>query len=164
MNLYLLRHGLAVERGRGYEDDQRPLTPAGRRNLRSAIKTMRALELSFDIVLSSPLPRARETAEIVCKGLRLRKKLKLSEHLAPGSSASVIPEILGLKPAPECVLLVGHEPDLSRLASFLLIGSHNLAMDLKKGGLCKLSIDHLKSGRCATLAWLLTPRQMQTMS
>jgi len=165
MNLYLLRHGVAVEHGAaGYEDDERPLTPAGRRKLRSVIRAMRAMDISFAVVLSSRLPRARETAEIVCKGLHLRKKLKLSEHLAPGGGASVIGQLRRLKPVPESVLLVGHEPDLSRLASLLLIGRNNLAIDLKKGGLCKLSIDHLKAGRCATLSWLLTPRQMEAMS
>jgi phosphohistidine phosphatase len=61
------------------------------------------------------------------------------------------------------LLLVGHEPDLSRLVSLLVTGNLQLQMDFRKGGLCKLDVEKLKAGKCATLAWLLTPGQMKMM-
>ena len=77
MQLFLLRHGLAVERGtHGFEeDDTRPLTPKGRRQLQKTTAAMKKLEPDFDLILSSPLLRAKQTAEIVAAGLKLKKCL-----------------------------------------------------------------------------------------
>lgn len=164
MELYLLRHGLAVERGTpGFEDDAaRPLTPKGRRQLRKISAAIKKLERDFDLILSSPFLRAKQTAEIVANGLQLKRRLKFSNALAPGGAAAILLRQLERhKPAPEKVLLVGHEPDLSRLISLLVIGNLQLQLDFKKGGLCKLEAKELRAGKCATLAWLLTPKQMR---
>ncbi len=166
MEIFLLRHGAAVERGtRGFDDDSaRPLTPKGRRQLRKTVTAMKKLERKFDLILSSPFLRARQTAEIVATGLKLKKRLKFSNALAPGGLASVLIRQLGReKPAPARVLLVGHEPDLSRLVSLFATGGLLLELDFKKGGLCKLESEKLHAGKCATLAWLLTPKQMRMM-
>jgi phosphohistidine phosphatase SixA len=80
-----------------------------------------------------------------------------------GSFQNLIRELNESKPAPENVLLVGHEPYLSRLISLLTTGGTDLAMDFKKGGLCKLEAEKLSHDRCATLVWLLTPKQMKLM-
>ena len=167
MNLYILRHGIAVEPGTpGYEKDaDRPLTSEGERKLRQISKAMEALELSFDLILSSPYLRARQTAEIVAEALKARKRLELSDHLTPGGSTKKLVELLNrLQPPPDNVLLVGHEPYLSGLISLLVTGSVTSAVIMKKGGLCKLSTESLKHGRCAALEWLLTPKQMALMT
>ena len=167
MELYLLRHGIAVERGtRGFEDDfARPLTAKGRRQLRKTADAMKRLGRHFDLILASPLLRAKQTAEIIAAELKLKKRLKYSNALAPGGVASILLRQLGrVKPAPEKILLVGHEPDLSRLISVLVTGSLQLQLDLKKGGLCKLEAETLRAGPCATLVWLLTPKQMRLMA
>jgi len=167
MQLFLLRHGIAVERGtRGFEDDPaRPLTPKGRRQLRKSIGAMKKLERDFDLILSSPVLRAKQTAEIVAAGLKLKKRLKFSNALAPGGSAGIlIRQLEREKPAPEKLLLVGHEPDLSQLISLLVTGGPHLEMDFKKGGWCKLEVEKLRAGKCATLLWLLTPRQMKALA
>jgi phosphohistidine phosphatase SixA len=80
MNLYLLRHGIAVEPGTaGCElDSERPLTAKGKKRLRVTSQAMKKLELSFDLILSSPFLRAKQTAEIVAKALKLRKKLEFT--------------------------------------------------------------------------------------
>ena len=70
----------------------------------------------------------------------------------------------GLKPLPDRVLLVGHEPNLSELISLLVSGDASLNLAMKKGGLCKLSAEALSPRRCATLEWLLTPKQMGLMA
>jgi phosphohistidine phosphatase len=167
MKLYILRHGIAVEPGTpGYANDAaRPLTPEGERKLGQIVEAMEALEISFDLILSSPYLRARQTAEIVAEGLRARKRLELSDCLTPCGSTKKLVELLnGLQPSPENVLLVGHEPFLSGLISLLVSGKETLAIVMKKGGLCKLSTESLKHGRCAALEWLLTPKQMALMA
>ena len=166
MNLYLLRHGLAVEPGTpGFERDaDRPLIPKGERKVEKIADAMEALDLSFDLILSSPYLRARQTAEIAAKGLNLRKKLEFSEALIPSGSVRKLIEHLGHLPA-EDVLLVGHEPYLSELISLLTAGeSGAVHIIMKKGGLCKLTAETLRHGRCAALEWLLTPKQMDLMS
>jgi len=166
MNLYLLRHGVAVEPGTtGYElDSERPLTPKGRNRLRAVAGAMQALDLSVDLILSSPFLRARQTAEAIAKPLKLRKKLALSDDLAPaGNPRLLIQQLNQFRPEPENVLLVGHEPYLGKLVALLAAGNTSLEIDFKKGGLCKLETDFLLYGRCAKLVWLLTPRQMEMM-
>ena len=104
MQLFLLRHGLAVERGtHGFEvDDTRPLTPKGCRQLRKTAAAMKKWEPDFDLILSSPLVRAKQTAEIVAASLKLKKHLKFSDTLAPGNApANVIRLLEQEKPAPE---------------------------------------------------------------
>ena len=167
MNLFLLRHGIAVERGTpGYSrDSDRPLTPKGERRLANIADAMEAMGLTFDLILSSPYVRARQTAEIVADALGLKQKLEFSEALTPdGDAKALIAELNRLGPEPGNVLLVGHEPFLSALVSLLTTGEPRLALDFKKGGLCKLEAETLRPGRCATLAWLLTPRQMGLMA
>ena len=145
-------------------DSERPLIPKGERRLHSAAAAMKKLELSFDLIFSSPFLRARQTAEIVAGELKLRKLLKFSDELAPaGGFKALIQKLNELKPAPENILLVGHEPYLSRLISLLVSGGENAAVEMKKGGLCKLEVESLRAGHCARLAWLLTPGQMEQM-
>jgi len=167
MNLFVLRHGIAVEPGApGYEkDSERPLTPEGKRRLRQIAAAMKKMDLRFDLILSSPLLRARQTAEIITESLKLKKQLAFSDALTPdGNPKALVRQLNELKPVPEDVLLVGHEPYLSRLIALLTAGETGVAIDLKKGGLGKLEAESLRLGRCATLVWLLTPRQMELMT
>jgi phosphohistidine phosphatase len=166
MNLFILRHGMAVERGDpAFPDDaQRPLTAKGRRQLRKITAAMRALEVQFDVVLSSPLIRARQTAEIVAAELKLKKRPACTEALKPGGDArKLVNQIAALRPSPKAILLVGHEPDLGELISLFVTGHPGAGLVLKKGGLAKLETKKLRTGYCATLAWLLTPKQMKLM-
>jgi phosphohistidine phosphatase len=167
VNLYLLRHGIAVDPGTpGYENDSdRPLIPKGERRLYKAAGAMKKLELSFELILSSPFVRAKQTAEIVAGELKLKKRLKFSNELVPdGDFAALVQELNAFKPAPENVLLVGHEPHLSRFISLLVSGNANATIEMKKGGLGKLEVENLRAGHCARLAWLLTPAQMELMA
>jgi phosphohistidine phosphatase len=168
MDLYILRHGIAVEPGSpGYaKDADRPLTPEGVRKLRQVAQAMEALGLSFDLILSSPYVRARQTAECVAKTLKAaRKRVELADSLTPGGSTKKLVELLNrLQPTPESVLLVGHEPYLSGLISLLVSGKESFTVTMKKGGLGKLSTESLQHGRCAALEWLLTPKQMALMA
>jgi len=161
MKLLLLRHGIAVDHFTpGYRDSERPLTPEGRRKTRAIARALAKLEASPDIILTSPLVRAHQTAEIVATGLKLKKRMEVCEHLAPGGSAKrLIAGINQRHAAADCVMLVGHEPDLSSLGSLLLTGSATgAAIELKKGGVCLLETAALRAGKCATLLWLAPPK------
>jgi phosphohistidine phosphatase len=167
MNLFLLRHGLAVEREEFdfASDHLRPLTPKGKRQLNKISAAMRVSELRFHVILSSPLVRARQTAKIVAADLKLREQLVFADELKPGGDLKkLVSRILGLKKIPENILLVGHEPDLSELISLLVTGKVGTGFALKKGGLAKLEIENLRAGKCAALAWLLTPVQMKLLA
>lgn len=167
MNLFVLRHGIAVERDpQSFPDDsRRPLTLKGEDRVRLICDAMQALELSFDRIISSPYLRASQTAEIVATALGARKLLEFNEELTPeGDPKALIRHMNRIDPAPENLLLVGHEPFLSLLLSQLISGETAAAVDLKKGGLARLEIEtQLRYGPCATLAWLLTPKQMALM-
>ena len=166
MNLYFLRHGLAVERGEfDYANDAaRPLTPKGKKQLRAAAAALGAMGLGFDVILSSPLVRARQTAEIIAAELGSKNRPGLADELKPGGTAKkLVQKIRGLKPAPANLLLVGHEPDFSELISRFVTGRAGGGFALKKGGLAKLEIVRLRDGKCAVLAWLLTPAQLKLM-
>ena len=126
---------------------------------------MAELDLAFDLILSSPFRRAKQTAEIIARNFKLRKKLAFSDDLTPaGDPRLLIQELNQIRPEPENVLLVGHEPYLGKLVSLLAAGNTSLEIDFKKGGLCKLEVESLYLGRCAKLVWLLTPRQMELMT
>ncbi len=161
MELYILRHGIAADRGSGEygPDSERPLTPEGMKKLRRIVSAMKALDLSFDLILSSPYLRARQTAEVVASGLDLMRVFELSALLEPGADLEALIADLGSrKKNVDRILLVGHEPMLSSLISLLLSGEGDLEITLRKGGLCKLAIRVISPGRCATLEWLVTPK------
>lgn len=166
-SLYILRHGIAAARpvsGRA-KDSDRPLTAEGRQKVRRVARAMAKLDLGIELIVSSPFVRARQTAELVAEALRLRDKVQLCEPLTPqGEVKDLIAYLKALEPPADNVLLVGHEPYLSGLISLLVSGRRGLSLNLKKAGLCKLTLTGLRAGRCATLDWLLTPKQMSLMS
>jgi phosphohistidine phosphatase len=163
MNLFLLRHGIAADPGQ-MNDSERPLTREGRLKLAKIARALERLELSFDAILSSPYVRARATADLIAQSLDCRKPL-IEPGLAPGGNQrAIIERVNALKPRPENVLLVGHEPDLSGLISLLTAGQPGIQVTMKKAGLCRLSLETLKYGRCAAFEWLLTPKQLVLMS
>ncbi len=167
VNIFLLRHGIAAEPGTpGIKTDaERPLIPKGEQRLRKAAAAMEKMGLSFDVIISSPYLRAKQTAEIVAKILKLEKRLSISCDLIPGGDPqALIRQLNALKPEPENILLVGHEPFLSRLIALLATGGTSATIEIKKGSLCKLEAEELECGHCATLKWLLTPRQMELMT
>ena len=165
MNLYLLRHGIAVDPSEPGLDAERPLTPKGRRRLLQIVKAMAAMKISFDVIFSSPYVRAAQTAEIVVKSLKRQKQLKFTDDLKPGGNPRMLLELLNdLPPGPENILLVGHEPYLSKLIALLTAGNTSMEIDLKKGGLCKVEVESLRYARCATFGWLLAPRHLALMT
>jgi phosphohistidine phosphatase len=165
--LYVLRHGIAIARGDpGYPlDSDRPLTSKGMKKVRRIAMGMRRLDVEFDVILTSPYRRALETAFVVGREYKLGESIQTTPALKPEVLPEEVVRVLQDKYA-SCrnLLLVGHEPQLSAFVSTLTSGSAGARPLMKKGGLCKLQVEKLQVGKCATLLWLLTPKQLTNMA
>jgi len=166
MNLYFLRHGIALPKDdpKIQSDEERPLTRKGAKRMRKVAKGFRALEIDFDRILSSPLPRARQTADIVADKLDLETRLEDLQELAPQTSVQELISRLAAYREAENLLLVGHEPLLSETASFLLTQEKAVRMQLKKGGLCCIEVESFEAGSAAVLQWILTPKHLRLLA
>lgn len=165
MKLYILRHADAGNHGDpAYaNDDERPLSPKGIARTEDLARQLKRWKIEFDVILTSPLVRARETAEIVARRLRLKERVVLTEQLAPsGDVVKLVVEVNSMLPTPENLLLVGHEPYLGQMISRLCTAHSDLALTLKKGGLCRLDVEALRAERCAYLEWMLEPSVIES--
>lgn len=164
MDIYIIRHAIAVEPDTpGYEDDsQRPLTDKGQVRMVAITRGLKSLDICFDLILSSPYVRAKDTASILLKGLGMKKdQLVLSENLVPmGFPDQMIGEINDKYAEVNSIAIVGHEPNLSALISLLIAGNTEALLNMKKGGVCHLSADNLFHERRATLEWLMMPKHL----
>jgi phosphohistidine phosphatase len=164
LTLYLIRHGLAGERGSDDADAERPLTDEGKKKTRQVAKRLDALNLKFDLILTSPLIRAQQTAEILVS-VGLSHQLQQSEHLAPGGYMDAWLAWLQTwrqtrsAEVDSNLALVGHEPDLTTWAEMLLWGAAKGAISLKKAGVIGLTLpeNEFPIGR-SCLFWLTPPR------
>ena len=160
MNLYILRHGKAEAFGPSYpRDDLRPLSPRGRRRTEQSTTGMAAANVVVDAIVSSPLLRARQTAEIVHQGLEVAADIEYSDALARGDLSGIV-ALVRSHARGKGVMLVGHEPTLSQLISILACGAPGGTFGLKPGGLCKLQAYDIGLWQCAVLRWFLTPKQL----
>jgi len=160
MNLYIIRHAIAVDEGTaGYESDsERPLTDKGRKKMRQIAKGLRKLDVEFDLILSSPYVRARETAEILAEVFKMKKNITFTESLIPLATPELLIGEINETYSVESIAVVGHEPHLSTLIGILVAENAKLDVTLKKGGVCYITADDLHhSDHRATLEWLLTP-------
>ena len=159
MELYLLRHGKAFDIGAGgaQDDFSRALTEKGIEEMESEARAMRRLGVKPDLIVSSPLVRATETAQIVAKRLGLKKVLLKSELLSPGLDLSGLRTLVDQYDAAESIMLVGHEPDLSAVIGDLM-GARGESVEMKKGGLALLSFARPVKRGAGILQWLIPPR------
>lgn len=162
MILYIIRHAIAAPAGEQGEDSLRPLTDKGRKKMRKIARGLMELEAQIDLILTSPYLRATQTARILAKTFDLKKsKVVITENLTPIGDLDQLINEIGEKYADiQNIALVGHEPSLSSLAAVLISGEPSLSLTLKKGGVCRLTLDTIQYARCATLDWLLFPSQL----
>jgi phosphohistidine phosphatase len=160
MNLFIIRHGLAGEYGTYTNDNERPLTEEGKHKTRQVAKRLREFGVQFDLILTSPLVRARQTAEILLD-LGLGNQLKTADYLAPGGAIEDwIDWLRSWQPLEkDSLALVGHEPNLTSWAEQLLWGESRGVLELKKAGVIGLKVPdkHLPIATCQ-LFWLTPPR------
>jgi phosphohistidine phosphatase len=165
--LYILRHGSAVEPGTpGIPDDDRPLTPKGRRRMREIARGLQRLDLSLDRIVTSPLPRASATAEIVAKELDAEDRLETADVLRAGSDARAIRDWLRQR-TEDGLMIVGHNPSLTDLVTLLVFGDATgprpQVCDLKKGGIAALQPSNASADRLE-LVWVATPRLIRRLA
>jgi phosphohistidine phosphatase len=162
LQLYLIRHGVAAERGPEYPDDsKRPLTSRGIAALRREVKGLTALGVTFDLIITSPLTRTRQTADVLAEGLGNKPPIVSSDSLAPaGTPVSVIQDITRHHRKGR-IALVGHEPNLGELAA-RLIGA-KAAIPFKKGGICRIDFADPPPKRVGQLRWFLPPRVLRKL-
>lgn len=157
MRVYLLRHGIAEDAGPRTPDSERQLTDKGRAKLQAVLRVARHSGMAPDLVLSSPLVRAVETAEIAREVLRVESPVEKTPLLVPeGDPAAVWNELRGLRKLDE-VLLAGHEPMMSHLTAWLL-GSPVLQIHMTKAALVCLELDSFGASPHGILNWMLTPK------
>ena len=162
LELYLIRHGVAAERGKDWPDDsKRPLTPDGIARLRKSARGLNAIGVGFDQIITSPLVRTRQTADVIAEELKEHPPIATSDSLAPaGSSAAVMQEITRHVRKAR-VALVGHEPNLGELAAQLM--GARTPLEFKKGGICRIDFDMLPPKGGGILRWFLTPKMLRKL-
>lgn len=160
--LYLIRHGIAADRGADYPDDsKRPLTSAGISALKKEVRGLVELEVTLDLIITSPLVRARQTADVVAQGMPGKPAVVLSDALAPAGSQAHLLQELGKHMRKASIALVGHEPNMGELAARLL-GAKG-SVEFKKGGVCRIDFDVFPPKGLGTLKWLATPKMLRRL-
>jgi len=155
--LYLVRHGLAAERGDDWPDDtKRPLTASGVSRFREVVEGLVWFRVGIDEIYSSPLVRARQTADLLSAGLSDHPAVRMCDELAPGHEAPVVLTELAKRVKRRRVALVGHEPDLGEFAAVLLGAQRALAF--RKGGVCRIDVDRLGPAASGSLIWFFPPK------
>lgn len=160
MRLILMRHADAgkADPSRWPDDGKRPLSKEGRSEHRRVAEALKRAGISFDRLLTSPLTRARETAEITAEVYRARKLIEVADELGdPGDLADLLVRLRAC-PKDAAVLCVGHEPTLSELASLLIGQPGSAAIDLRKSGVIGLdAAGYPAPGKCS-LRYHLRPK------
>ena len=162
MKLLLVRHAAAVPRGTpGIPDDERPLTPKGKAKFSAAAKGLARIARRPDVLLTSPLPRARATAEIAARAFK-RIEPTIEPALAHESLDGIV-AALGAHPASATVAIVGHEPTLSALLARMLGAAHGERLAFKKGGAALVDLPDGPSGG-GLLIWFLKPKVLRALA
>ena len=160
--LMLLRHAIAEDASASGRDEDRRLTGEGKRKLREVAAGMRALDLPVELVLTSPLIRAVETAEIVADAFGSAEDVETTSALSPGAGPDAVIAALRDVGRPSGIVLVGHEPDLAALASTLLTGTPSLVhMAFRKAGLAGIVVASLPPRSAGALEFFLSPGQLR---
>ena len=163
MHCYLVRHAIAEDRESytGADDALRPLTKKGIQRMRRQAKTLARLCPGLRLILTSPYRRAQQTAAILAEAAEV-SRIESEQALEPGAGASKVLEALTAFDL-DRIALIGHQPDLGHLASYLLTADE-LRVDFvfKKGGALAVEMDEPKPGT-ARLLWMMTPAQLRAV-
>jgi phosphohistidine phosphatase len=166
MKLLVVRHAVAKDKEAfaktGADDGERPLTKPGRREFKKGARGIARIVGAVDVVATSPLVRAAETARILAAALGTEGPITRTE-LEPGGSARALIAWLGRQGRTKTVAIVGHEPDLSRLVARLATGQESDCIEFDKGGACLLSFEGPALSGCARVRWLLTAAQLRKL-
>jgi len=159
MEIWILRHAKAEDGGPSIPDEERELTPGGHETMRSVARAIARLEPKLDAILTSPLVRARQTAEPVARALSLEDELIETDALVPDADPKEILREIG-KRGFNRAMVVGHMPHLGRLLGYLLTGRQDTAIDIKKAALARIQFDGDAPKPPGTLTFLLTAKDL----
>lgn len=166
MELYILRHGEAGKRiPSGSKDSERPLTVAGQEEVAEIAGALAKLNVRIDFIVTSPLKRARQTAEAVAKVLKVKKSsMEDWNELKPeGRRLELYRKLSQFKPD-SSILVVGHEPYLSTMVSEIVFDGGAGRIVLKKAGLAKIMLAAFQPKARGELRWLLTPKHLKKVA
>jgi phosphohistidine phosphatase len=160
--LYIIRHDLAEERGDAWPDDtKRPLTEEGMMRMRRASRSLARIGIEIDVVLTSPLVRTRQTAEIFAAAFAPHPAVVNLDALAPGGNAAAVIGELDNYARKKRIALVGHEPGVGELGARLAGMRHS--MEFKKGAICRIDVDVLPPKNAGALRWFLSPKLLRNL-
>ena len=163
IRIYVLRHGEAVDATEtGGSDRARVLTPRGRDTSTTAARGMGRLGITPAVILTSPYPRAAQTAELTASQLASRPPIERADQLMPGATPQQIAALLAERTEDE-LMLVGHNPDLEWLLAWLVSPGEDARLNLKKGALALVQSGRPPRAGEGSLRWLLTPSQLSRM-
>jgi len=167
MKLLLLRHAVAEDRATfaatGKQDRLRPLTDDGRKKMRKIGEALGGLLPEIALIATSAHVRARESAEILARSCPERPVLSELAELAPDGSSAALLKFLQAQKSLPVVACVGHEPNLSQFAGWLLAGKERSFLELRKGGACLLDFTGRLAPGNAALLWHMTPAQLRSL-
>ena len=161
MQVYLLRHGIAEEGRIGKSDADRELTPEGRRKLRDTIRAAALADVHPTLILTSPLTRATQTAQIAADILHYKHETLRTKALLPGSHVEQVWDEIRIHRDEAELLLVGHDPLFTQLSGYLL-GTPELRIDFKKGAILRVDFDGFGARPRGILRWFLTSKLTHT--
>jgi phosphohistidine phosphatase len=162
LELYLIRHGIAAVRGEEYPDDsKRPLTSEGINRLRKEAKALEALAVGFDQIVSSPLVRAKQTADVFAEIMKSRPPVVTADALSPAGTPAAVIQELAKHMRKGRIALVGHEPNMGELAAYL-IGA-KVPLPFKKGAVCRIDFAVFPPKGKGQLIWFVPPRLLRKL-
>jgi phosphohistidine phosphatase len=170
LDLFLLRHGdagkiMAATGGRNTGDV--PLTTVGREEIAVIARSVKALNVRFSAIVTSPLKRAVQTAKIIAEVLAMEKKISVWNELVPEGNRSKLYNRLNQFPRESTVLMIGHEPYLSNIMYDMIFQKNRVnqlgRINLKKAGLAKIRVISLTPNISGELRWLITPKILKSL-
>jgi len=161
MLVYFLRHASAgVSKNDPIKDEKRPLDREGVEQCGYVGRALAVLETHVDVIVSSPLKRATQTAALIANELAYEDKIDLDPALRPGAAFPQFRDLLTKYGNQEAILVVGHNPNLSEFLGRLIGGGSRAGIDLKKAGVARVEVDHHRG----VLIWCLTPKLVRTLT
>jgi phosphohistidine phosphatase len=160
MLVYFLRHASAgTHKSDPAKDEKRALDDDGIQQSGYVGRALSALETHVDLIISSPLKRATQTASLVANELAYEGKIEVSPALRPAANYAAFRDLLARNSAPEAIMVVGHNPNLSEFLGRLVGGGARAGIDLKKGAVARVEVDHNRG----VIHWLLTPKTVRAL-
>ncbi len=160
--VYVVRHGIAEERGPEWPDDsKRPLTHQGKRELKQIGQGLVRLGVVIDVLLTSPLVRAKQTADALASALDPAPAVTVIDSLSPGAAYAELLHDLAKHARSRSIALIGHEPGIGQTVARL--AGLKRVLEFKKGAICRIDLDEFPPGTAGDLRWFAAPKLLRRL-